>query len=224
MRNGSRPLALVYRGGATRPGCAESVADLLRASRWDFDVRYVGPREALPLTDEVLAQATLYAQPGGATLSPAWRRMRKHSKHVRRFVAGGGRYLGFCLGGYLAGATPGFDLLPGDTDQYIVTDRATVDSTRPTLVEVDWRDDRRSLYFQDGATFHVRRQTPDLDVIATYPNGEIAALAVPFGTGRVAVVGPHPEADRDWFADSGIRPPADDSRIAGLELIDAVMS
>lgn len=224
MRTGGRPLALVYRGAATLPGCAESVADLLRASRWNFDVRYVGPRESLPLTDEVLAQATLYAQPGGATLGPAWRRMRKHSKRVRRFVAGGGRYLGFCLGGYLAGATPGFDLLPGDTDQYIATDRATVDSTRPTLVEVDWRDDRRSLYFQDGATFQVRPQTPDLDVIATYPNGEIAALAVPFGDGRVAVVGPHPEADGDWFADSGIRPPADDSQIAGLELIDAVMS
>ncbi|MDH6677125.1 glutamine amidotransferase-like uncharacterized protein [Rhodococcus sp. LBL1] len=224
MRTGGRPLALVYRGGATLPGCAESVAGLLRASRWNFDVRYVGPREALPLTDEVLAQATLYAQPGGATLGHAWRRMRKHSKRVRRFVAGGGRYVGFCLGGYLAGATPGFDLLPGDTDQYIVTDHATVDSTRPTLVEVDWRDDRRSLYFQDGATFQVRPQTPDLDVIATYPNGEIAALAVPFGDGRVAVVGPHPEADGDWFTDSGIRPPADDSQIAGLELIDAVMS
>ncbi|WP_430331751.1 BPL-N domain-containing protein [Rhodococcus sp. ACT016] len=224
MRAGSRPLALVYRGGASLPGCAESVADLLQASRWNFDVRYVGPREALPLTDAVLAQATLYAQPGGGTLGPAWRRMRKHSKRVRRFVAGGGRYVGFCLGGYLAGATPGFDLLPGDTDQYIVTDRATVDSTRPTLVEVDWRDDRRRLYFQDGATFHVRPQTPDLDVIATYPNGEIAALAVPFGGGRVAVVGPHPEADGDWFADSDLRPPADDSQIAGLELIDAVMS
>ena len=35
MRNGSRPLALVYRGRATLPGCAESVADLLRLTAMD---------------------------------------------------------------------------------------------------------------------------------------------------------------------------------------------
>lgn len=219
----SRPLALVYRGRASLPGCPESVAALLRASHWNFDVRYVGPREELPLDVDVLARATLYAQPGGGTLRAAWRRMRRHNQLVRGFVAGGGRYLGFCLGGYLAGASPGFDLLPGDTDQYIATDHATVASTRPAVVDVDWRDDRRRLYFQDGATFHVEPDTPELDVIATYPNGEIAALAVPFGEGRVAVVGPHPEADADWFRDSGLQAPEHSSLPSGLELVDAVM-
>lgn len=223
MTAGARPIALVYRGGATLPGCPEAVAALLRASHWNFDVRYVGPRESLPLTGGVLAAAALYAQPGGATLRSAWLRMRLHSRQIRRYVASGGRYLGFCLGGYLAGATPGFGLLPGDTDQYIVTDGATVESTRPTVVDVTWRDRRRSMYFQDGATFQVRPETPGLDVIATYPNGEIAALAVPFGSGRVAVVGPHPEADRSWFSDSGIRYPGTESYSAGIELVDAVM-
>lgn len=223
MSPATRPLALVYRGRATLPGCAESVAELLRCSRWNFDVRYVGPREALPLTADVLAGAALYAQPGGGTLRSAWRRMRKYDSLIRDFVADGGRYLGFCLGGYLAGATPGFGLLPGDTDQYIATDAATVHSTRATVVAVDWRHRRRHMYFQDGAVFNVDRRAAGLDVIATYPNGEIAALASDYGRGRVAAVGPHPEAERDWFADSGLRLPADDARSAGLELVDAVM-
>lgn len=224
MRASDGPLALVYRGRASLPGCAESVAALLRSSRWDFDVRYVGPREALPLTPDVLASAVLYAQPGGGTLRAAWRRMRSYDGCIRSFVASGGRYLGFCLGGYLAGATPGFALLPGDTDQYIATDDASVDSTRATVVTVDWRNRQRRMYFQDGAVFRIDRRAAGLDVIATYPNGEIAAMATDYGHGRVAVVGPHPEADRDWFADSGLPLPSDDARSAGLELVDAVMN
>lgn len=36
---------------------------------------------------------------------------KKYAGAVRDFVSGGGRYLGFCLGAYLAGSDPGFDLL-----------------------------------------------------------------------------------------------------------------
>lgn len=217
----SRPLALVYRGPASRPaGCAEAVARLLDGSPFDLDVRFTGPREELPLTADVLAVATVYAQPGGGTLRAGYRRMRRHRAEIRDWVAGGGRYLGFCLGGYLAGATPGFGLLPGDTDQYVATEGATVGSTADTLVEVSWRGRRRQLYFQDGAVFRLDDDA-DATVLAHYPNGEIAALATPFGAGRVAVVGPHPEATPDWFADSGLRPrPALD---LGHDLIEEVL-
>src|SRR5690606_15367702 len=112
-------LALVHRGPAAAPGCPEAVADLLRRSRWGLDVTYVGPREPLALGPDALARAVLYAQPGGGQLRPAYRRLRRHARVIRAFVRGGGRYLGFCLGGYLAGRSPGFALLPGDTDQYI---------------------------------------------------------------------------------------------------------
>lgn len=223
IHGAQRPLALVYRGPATLPGCPESVAALLRRSRWEFDVRYVGPREDLAITPDVLRAAAIYVQPGGATLGPAWRRMRRHRQTVRDYVAGGGRYLGFCLGGYLAGATPGFALIPGDTDQYIASDQATVRGTGATVVDVRWRGVDRPLYFQDGPLFDVARRTPGLDVIASYPNGEIAAMTASFGMGRVGVVGPHPEADGDWFAGSGLRAPVDTGLSAGLDLIDAVM-
>jgi glutamine amidotransferase-like uncharacterized protein len=219
------PLALVYRGRAARPaGCPEAVAELLRSSPRGFEVRYVGRGEPLKLTPETLAAAAVYAQPGGGELKPAYRRMRRHRATIRDYVAGGGRYLGFCLGGYLAGATPGFDLLPGDTDQYVGSPSATLTGTGDTVVDTDWRGHPRRLFFQDGPMFQVRPDAADLAVLARYPGGEIAALATPFGAGRVGVVGPHPEATADWYSDAGLeapRPPAFD---LGHDLIDEVMT
>lgn len=197
------------------------MAALLKVSRWGFDIRFVGPDEDLRLSKEVLAEATLYAQPGGECLSKAYRRLRRHRGAIREFVRSGGRYLGFCLGGYLAGATPGFALLPGDTDQYIVSRAATVTSEDDTLVEVVWRGQRRTMFFQDGPCFWVHPGA-EVDVLATYPNGTIAAMVAEFGSGRVGVVGPHPEATEDWYLDVGLE--ADQlATDLGVDLVDAVM-
>lgn len=217
----TRELALVYRGRAARPAaCSDAVAQLLARSPRNFDVRFVGPEGDLPLTAEVLAGAALYAQPGGGELRPAYRRMRPFAEMLRAYVAAGGRYLGFCLGGYLAGATPGFRLLPGDTDQYTATAGATVATSTDTLVQVEWRGRPRWLYFQDGPVFELR-PAAEATVLARYPNGTVAALVSPFGAGRVGVVGPHPEATDDWFTD--VRLPVQRTTDAGLDLIEEVL-
>jgi glutamine amidotransferase-like uncharacterized protein len=217
------PVALVYRGPASLPGCPEAVAAMLSASRCGFDVRYVGPNERLQLSIETLARAVLYAQPGGATLKSAYRHMRDHRPEIRHFVDSGGRYLGFCLGGYLAGATPGFNLLPGDTDRYITSRNSTVFSDRDTLVQVTWRGQRRTLFFQDGPRFCLRPGA-DATIVATYRNQTIAALVTGFGAGRVGVVGPHPEATDDWYTDAGLATPNPPGHQLGLDLLDAVMT
>ncbi|MBB4683440.1 BPL-N domain-containing protein [Amycolatopsis jiangsuensis] len=218
----NRPLALVYRGPATLDGCPEAVAGVLRESPWDFDVRYVGPRERIPLGQSTLDAATLYAQPGGGTVKKAFKQLRGHRDELRAFVHRGGRYLGFCLGGYLAGATPGFGLLPGDTDQYIDSAGTELDTDGDALIDVHWRGRRRTLFFQDGPYFWLH-EGAEADIVATYRNGRIAALATPFGAGRVGVAGPHPEATEDWFTDAGLAVPAS-SHPAAHELVDAVMA
>ncbi|MGS2617885.1 BPL-N domain-containing protein [Micromonospora sp. LZ34] len=216
------PVALVYRGPATLPGCPEAVAALLKSSRWGFDVRYVGPDEDLPLSHWTLAGAALYAQPGGGTLRRGYRNLKGHRDEIRQFVQSGGRYLGICLGGYLAGATPGFALLPGDTDQYIASPAATVNSAKNTVVQVTWRGRRRKLFFQDGPYFCLQ-PTADADILATYPNGTIAAMVTRLGAGRVGVVGPHPEATDDWYLDAGLRTANRLGADLGHDLIDTVM-
>jgi len=220
----SAPLALVYRGKAAKPSaCSVAVAGLLASSAHGFDVRFVGPKERLGITSDVLAGAALYAQPGGGELGPAYRRMRRYRDTIRDYVAAGGRYLGFCLGGYLAGQTPGFGLLPGDTDQYVRTKRATVRTTDDTVVELRWRGSQRYLFFQDGPVFQLDPDATGVDVLARYPNGELAALVAPFGAGRVGVVGPHPEATPDWYGDLGLPDPDPEHAELGHDLIDALM-
>jgi glutamine amidotransferase-like uncharacterized protein len=217
----TRRLALVYRGPAARPAaCSDAVAALLATSPVGFDVRYVGPDGDMPLTADVLAAASLYAQPGGGELGPAYRKMRRHRATIRNYVAGGGRYLGFCLGGYLSGATPGFGLIPGDTDQYIASAGARTRTSRDTVVDVLWRGRPRRLFFQDGPVFLVE-EGGATQVLARYPNGRIAAVVAPFGAGVVAVVGPHPEATPDWFTDSAL--PVQGAADLGHDLIETAM-
>lgn len=197
-------LALVYRGPATLPGCPEAVAAVLEET--GMRVKYVGPREWRRLDGPTLAEAALYAQPGGGDLDDAWPHLGAHADDIRGFVEDGGLYLGFCLGAYLAGDDPGFDLLPGQTDQYVTTRGASIDHEGDALVALDWAGTPRTVYFQDGAHFELKRRA-EAEVVARYDNGRIAALVCDRGAGRVAVVGPHPEATREWFTDAGLTPP-----------------
>ncbi|GGJ63598.1 BPL-N domain-containing protein [Streptomyces brasiliensis] len=216
-----RPLALVYRGPASRPaGCSEAAAALLATGPWGLDVRFTGPREDFPLSAESLSQAVLYAQPGGGALSSAYRKLRRQRQAIRDFVHGGGRYLGFCLGGYLAGATPGFSLLPGDTDQYIASPGATIHDERDTVVQVMWRGRPRTVFFQDGP-FFILDENADATVLATYDNATPAAVVTRFGQGRIAVTGPHPEATDDWYTAYGL--PVHHTLDLAVDLVETVM-
>lgn len=202
LRPDSPPLALVYRGPASCSGCPESVAAVLTAQPLNFRVEYVGPDDT-PLTADTLRRAAVYAQPGGGTLADAWRQVRGDADVIRSWVADGGVYLGFCLGGYLAGATPGFGLLPGDTSRYLGSPDASIDDDEPRIGTVTWRDREYRTYFQDPPRFIV---TGEATVLARYPNGEVAALVAPFGSGRVAVTGPHVEATDSWYSAVGLDP------------------
>lgn len=153
-------------------------------------------------------------------MASAWVHMEQHAVSIREWVREGGRYLGFCLGGYLAGATPGFGLLPGDSARYISSRGAEIDTTGNTVIDVTWRGEDRSMFFQDGP-FFVLRDGARTEVLARYRNGTIAAVVTNFGSGRVGVVGPHPEADQSWYTHGLINP--DGVRFdLGLDLIETV--
>lgn len=129
---------------------------------------------------------------------------------MRDFVANGGRYLGFCLGGFLAGDDPGFGLLPkGDKAvREIKQNGAQVRNTSDTVIQVDWKfstgekqcdtEDGRWLYFQDGVALKLAKNSP-AEVLGRYSkNGDVAATLSAYGKGWVAITGPHPEADQSW--------------------------
>lgn len=220
---GRRPVALVYRGPASVPGCPEAVAALLRCSRWDFDIHYVGPRERTQLSAAALRGSALYVQPGGGQLRRAYRTLRRAAPLLRAHVSSGGRYLGVCLGAYLAGRTPGFALLPGDTDRYIGSPGATITTDRDTVIDLTWDGTSREIFFQDGPWFDLDRRRGPADVLAVYDNALPAAVVAPYGRGAVGAVGPHPEATADWFTDSGLDQPPRLAVDLGLRLLDRLM-
>ncbi|MGS2617883.1 BPL-N domain-containing protein [Micromonospora sp. LZ34] len=217
------PLALVYRGPAACSGCAEAAAALLRSAPAGFRTEYCGPDEERQISRSTLAEAAVYAQPGGGNVGPAWRRMRDYAEEIRGFVHDGGHYLGFCLGAYLAAADPGFGLINGKVRQYISTAGASVDSTDDTVIKVRWRGRVRHMFFQDGPTFELRSGVPGT-VLATYDTGAAAAVVTTFGAGRVGLVGPHPEADRSWYADVGLTNPDGIRFDLGHELIESTVN
>ncbi|KAK2591405.1 hypothetical protein QQS21_010911 [Conoideocrella luteorostrata] len=217
----AQPRALVYRGPQACKGCAEAVGKLLEGSAQKFAVTYVGPKEDNQISADLLSQAAVYAQPGGPDLNSAYRELKEHSSEIRTFVQNGGRYLGFCLGAFLAGDTPGFGLLPDGMNAVAErkSDGAQVTSTEDTMIQVDWNyrtkvgtysqgetATRKWVYFQDGAVITGIPKDNNNTVLGRYSsNGNVAASLTPLGKGWVALVGPHPEATPDWSTASAVR-------------------
>jgi hypothetical protein len=226
VRPGARPLALVYRGPAACDGCSEAAHDLLEHD--GFTVRYIGPDEQDRFGPGALGGAALYVQPGGTNgqeVSTAWGLLEDEPgftpELVRSYVRGGGRYLGLCMGGYLAG-DPGYDLLPGDSGEYIRSRGASVTDERDRLVDVAWRGRAQRMYFQDGPYFDVRG--PGVEVLARYTNARPAAVVASYGAGRVAVSGPHPEAPADWYRDYGLPDESPSGLDLGADLLRTLMA
>ncbi|CAF3729501.1 unnamed protein product [Rotaria sp. Silwood1] len=199
MSTSALPIALIYRGPAACRGCPETIADLLRQK---YQIIYAGPKEQVDVNTNTLSAAQLYIQPGGGDLDEAWPHVRRYASPIRDYVRNGGKYLGFCLGAYLAGTEPGFGLLPGrgQTDQYITSKGAVVTSEIDTVVPLFWRGMLRHVYFQDGTRLMIDRTAAPAEILAVYTNGEIAAAVQNYGKGRVGMVGPHPEANEEWYA------------------------
>ncbi len=221
-------MALVYRGPASSPGIPADTARFLRTCSQRFRIEFCGPNRGDPPVDAAtLSRASLYVQPGGGNdFIAAWQSVKASTDPLREFIHNGGRYLGICMGGYLAGSRPGYNLLPGNSDDYTKTRGAEVKTARNAIIKVRWptphRSPTREIFYQDGPYFWLDSRA-GARVLARYSNGRIAAMVVPFGKGAVAVSGPHPEANRSWYRLAGLPYPGDTFDL-GHELVDTVMT
>ena len=227
----SAAVAVVFADAWTRPSAedttddTESVVALLRGSRHGFEVRTAGPAGERPLRDALADPGVvLFAYPGASgDDETAFRRLCRDKGAIRRFVRGGGRYLGICMGAFLA--ERGFlNLLDGRVDEYWSQPGATITGPDPGLVTVHWRGTERTLYYQDGGVIVLpRRARRNAEILATYPDGTIAAAVTPFGSGAIGIVGPHPDAPSSWFDENDLPFPGDASDL-GRDLIDTLMA
>ena len=124
------------------------------------------------------------------------------------------------MGGYFA-ASDAFDLFSGSVDEYIATRGASTTSIADTVIPIIWRGVLRYMYFQDGAAFS--GGPPGTTVVATFTNGLGAAVIAPYGSGKVGVLGPHPEAPQDWYTAHGLTAPVGLNTDLGHDFIETLL-
>ncbi len=224
--NGTKPIALVYRGPAGDcDACSEALGNLLEsATLWNFKVIYVGPKEKISVQAGLqLQDAVLYAQPGwNEDLDDTFDKPKEYMPDVQNFVSHGGRYLDTCMGAYLVGNKPGYNL-GLEVGRYIETPDATVKNEEDSIVQVAWRGKTRWMYFQDVTYFKSDSGVNGKIVLAYYTNGKVAAMVPPYYSGWIGVSGPHPEADASWYENCCLIDPDGFDADLGRDLIDTLM-
>ena len=192
--------ALIYNGtGACHEGCAEASAEM--AKRVGLIPIFVGDREIDSQSTEeerteLFKGAAVWIQPGGYSSTVVTTIAPELKSALTNFVKKGGAYIGFCAGAFAStrysGDTDylGFHLFSGITSLFW-NGGHLVD-----MIPVLWRGKIRDVYFEGGP--YLYDLEPSSEIIATYPNGQIAAAREEYGNGRVFITGFHPEAPQFW--------------------------
>ena len=161
---------------------------MLKALGDQFRVKLLGIEDC---TYRRMRSMQLVAFPGGVGEADEWSKLFKNQVgDVRRFVQGGGGYLGICMGAYWTG--PGyFDLIPGlQIDQYIKSPGAEIRRSYMTTADVDWLGNREKMFFWDGPVMNEVGT-----VVARYKNGGVMALR----KNNIGLIGCHPESQQSWY-------------------------
>jgi glutamine amidotransferase-like uncharacterized protein len=134
----------------------------------------------------------LVAFPGGTGDADLFHRLLKDKSNIiRKYVNGGGKYLGICMGAYWA-SKHYFDLL-ADTNvvQYITRPNAEVRRSYQTTLNITWKRKETNMYFFDGCAFVGDK----FRTIARYSNGDAMAIIQK----NVGLIGCHPESRQTWY-------------------------
>ena len=188
--------ALVYDGPVAAEGAPEAVAAVVEDI--GLAVTFISDISGLP---GLLEDAAVFIIGGTEDdLSPLFNAFTPQvDAAFKDYLQSGGRYLGICGGGYLASTgwdeygtwVPMLGIVPAESG---VID----ENEEPRILPIDWLGETYPMYFQYGPTFTLTPTSEDVRIIAYYSEGQIAALLSSHGQGKVAVSGPHPEAEEDW--------------------------
>lgn len=188
--------ALVYNGPVSAEDCPEAAAAVAREA--GLQVRFVPRPQDLP---GLLPGAAVFIL-GGTTddLAPLLRAFTPEARAaLKDYLRQGGRYLGICGGGFMASAS--WEEATGTVEGLglaAVTTSTHDEDFSPRILPVSWLGTVWPMYVRAGPAFHPRPGPEPMRPVAYYANGELAALVAGYGRGRLALVGPHPEARASW--------------------------
>ncbi len=220
-----RGVALIYKGtgscseedgdaGQNNSGCSEAAAKIARKA--GLKPKYVGPEdlndESTPAQVEaIFKNAKVWIQPGGIAATAYFAMSDRLHQEIIKFVNEGGGYVGWCAGAFIAtermGATRygGLGIFPGGTGIYGThTETRWVDYS---LQEITWNGKKRSIYYEGGPYLYGLEELKNVEVVALYDTGFVAAARTTYGKGRVFISGPHPEAPAVWTEEDELKDP-----------------
>jgi glutamine amidotransferase-like uncharacterized protein len=146
------------------------------------------------LEDSFFDDVDIVAIPGGVGDSDSYDYLMKiHGQSIRNFVAGGGYYLGICMGAYWADTDYLGLLNDVRVKQYIKHPTACTRRPHAKHMPVHWNYEPTNMYFYDGCTFTGSNFT----TIARYSNSAPMAII----QDRIGLIGCHPEAEQHWYDD-----------------------
>lgn len=188
--------ALIYNGPVSAEDCPEAAAAMAQSA--GLPVRFVSKVGELPA---LLPNAAVFVIGGTEDdLQPLMKAFTpKVTEALKDYLRQGGRYWGICGGGFAASTgwyedrkfVQGLGLIPAQCRVYR-------DDFKARIIPVRWQGRTRPMYSKAAPSFQLVGGSGDVQVVANYEDGSIAALMVSYGQGKLAVCGPHPEARPAW--------------------------
>jgi glutamine amidotransferase-like uncharacterized protein len=197
------------------------------ALRSGLDPIYVGPDQLNSQSTEQQVQdlfkdVAVWIQPGGKSRTALTAMTPKLVQSLKDYVFAGGGYVGFCAGAFSAtplvgtSSIPGLNIIPGKSILYRYRQAAG-------MIPLQWNGKKRYVYWEGGPYLSALNSNPQkekVEVIATYPNGQVATARTMYGKGRVFVTGLHPEAPQDWRDYYGLK----DRDGVDFDLVDEMLA
>ena len=174
------------------PECSNQCCfGMMRALEPHYRVKWFDVRSNL---DEVLDNVDGLLFPGGIGDSDSYFDFftRTKANKVASFIAGGGRYIGICMGAYWAGSRY-FDLLDRvDAIQYIKHPTAEIKRSYGTVANIEWLGRKEKMFFYDGCTYV---GSGKYETVASYADRMPMAII----QGNIGIIGCHPESEEFWY-------------------------
>jgi len=213
----------VLKSSGVCDGCAEAISQMLFTA--GIHSQILGPSElkgAVKENDVLIIGGGIPGGEGEWTIKQDLMKAQAFG-WLKRFIAGGGHYIGICAGAYLAeewidekNAIHGLNIFPGKIDNYSHQDKAA------KVLLTEWKsaaNPHRYVYFQDGPAFYPAAGA-DLTVLGSFAEDHTAAaVTFPYGRGQVLLLSPHLEASREWTKGDHLRDPDGIDYDLGIELM-----
>ncbi len=192
---------LIYNGSIADTDGVEKVAQM--AEEQGFPVLYISNLKKL---NDKLDKAKAFVIGGteGDT-GDLLEDLNEVQDELKAYISAGGNYLGICGGAYVA--SKGSQWADGyETGMGLVNiESFAFDSqySDPQIITIKWLGVQRTIYYQYGPAFAIKDIPSNSEVMAQYSNQDqdVAAFITMSGSGKIILVGPHPEADESWLVD-----------------------